>query len=31
LKTAYATIKASEVMRALRKERALAFNITRDI
>ena len=31
LKTAYATIKGFEVMRALRKGLALAFNITRDI
>ena len=31
LKTAYATIKGFEVMRALRKEQASAFNITRDI
>ena len=31
MKTAYATIKGFEVMRALRKGRASAFNITRDI
>jgi len=31
LKTAYATIKGFEVMRALRKRQAAAFNITRDI
>jgi len=31
LKTAYATIKGFEVMRALRKGQASAFNITRDI
>ena len=31
LKTAYATIKGFEVMRALRKGHASAFNITRDI
>ena len=31
LKTAYATIKDFEVMRALHKEQAHAFNITRDI
>lgn len=31
LKTAYATIKDSEVMHALRKGQASAFNITRDI
>jgi hypothetical protein len=31
LKTAYATIKGFEVMRALRKGQAGAFNITRDI
>ena len=31
LKTAYATIKGFEVMRALRKGQAAAFNITRDI
>jgi hypothetical protein len=31
LKTAYATIKGFEVMRALRKSQAAAFNITRDI
>ena len=31
LKTAYATIKGFEVMRALRKGQARAFNITRDI
>ena len=31
LKTGYATIKGFEVMRALRKGQALAFNITRDI
>ncbi len=31
LKTAYATIKGFEVMRALRKGQAPAFNITRDI
>ena len=31
LKTAYATIKGFEVMRALRKGRASSFDITRDI
>ena len=31
LKTAYATIKGFEVMRALRKGQAGAFNVTRDI
>ena len=31
LKTAYATIKGFEVMRALRKGQASAFNITNDI
>ena len=31
LKAAYATIKGFEVMRALRKGQAAAFNITRDI
>jgi transposase, IS6 family len=31
LKTAYATIKGFEVMRALRKGQAAVFNITRDI
>lgn len=31
MKTAYATIKGFEVMRALRKGQAAAFNITRDI
>jgi transposase, IS6 family len=31
LKTAYAAIKGFEVMRALRKSQAGAFNITRDI
>ncbi len=31
LKTAYATIKDFEVMRALRKGQASAFNVTRDI
>jgi IS6 family transposase len=31
LKTAYATIKGFEVIRALRKGQAAAFNITRDI
>ena len=31
LKTAYATIKGFEVMRALRKGQAAAFNITHDI
>ena len=31
LKTAYATIKGFEVMRALRKGQAAAYNITRDI
>ena len=31
LKTAYATIKGFEVMRALRKGQAGIFNITRDI
>ncbi|NYZ16617.1 IS6 family transposase [Azospirillum sp. RWY-5-1] len=31
LKTAYATIKGFEVMRALRKGQAAAFNITRDV
>jgi len=31
LKTAYATIKGFEVMRALRKAQASAFNATRDI
>jgi IS6 family transposase len=31
LKTAYATIKGFEVMHALRKGQASAFNITRDI
>jgi IS6 family transposase len=31
LKTAYATIKGFEVMRALRKGQASAFNLTRDI
>ena len=31
LKTAYATIKGFEVMRALRKGQAVAFNLTRDI
>ncbi len=31
LKTAYATIKGFEVMRALRKGQAAAFNMTRDI
>lgn len=31
LRTAYATIKGFEVMRALRKGQAGAFNITRDI
>jgi IS6 family transposase len=31
LKTAYATIKGFEVMRALRKGQAAMFNLTRDI
>lgn len=31
LKTAYATIKGFEVMRALRKGQASSFNITRDM
>ena len=31
LKTAYATIKGFEVMRALRKGQASAFNVTNDI
>jgi hypothetical protein len=31
LKTAYATIKGFEVMRALRKGQAAIFNLTRDI
>ena len=31
LKTAYATIKGFEVMRALRKGQALIYNLTRDI
>jgi hypothetical protein len=31
LKTAYATIKGFEVIRALRKGQAAAFNLTRDI
>ncbi len=31
LKTAYATIKGFEVMRALRKGQAAVFNLTRDI
>jgi transposase-like protein len=31
MKTAYATIKGFEVMRALRKGQAAIFNITRDI
>ena len=31
LKTAYATIKGFEVMRALRKVQGRAFNLTRDI
>ena len=31
LKTAYATIKGFEVMRALRKGQAPSFNITRDM
>lgn len=31
LKTAYATIRGFEVMRALRKGQATAFNLTRDI
>ena len=31
VKTAYATIKGFEVMRALRKSQAAIFNITRDI
>jgi transposase, IS6 family len=31
LKTAYATIKGFEVMHALRKGQARAFNLTRDI
>jgi hypothetical protein len=31
LKTAYATIKGFEVMRALRKGQAAIFNVTRDI
>ncbi|PRX01532.1 UNVERIFIED_ORG: hypothetical protein BCL66_1361, partial [Martelella mediterranea] len=31
LKTAYATIKGFEVMRALRKGQANIFNLTRDI
>ena len=31
LKTAYATIRGFEVMRALRKGQAAAFNLTRDI
>jgi IS6 family transposase len=31
LKTAYATIKGFEVMRALRKGQAVVFNLTRDI
>jgi hypothetical protein len=31
LKTAYATIKGFEVMRALRKGQASVFNLTRDI
>ncbi len=31
LRTAYATIKGFEVMRALRKGQASAFNVTRDI
>ena len=31
MKTAYATIKGFEVMRALRKDQARIFNITRDI
>ena len=30
LKTAYATIRGFEVMRALRKGQAMAFNLTRD-
>ncbi len=31
LKTAYATIKGFEVMRALRKGQAAIFNLTRDL
>jgi IS6 family transposase len=31
LKTAYATIRGFEVMRALRKGQAAVFNLTRDI
>ena len=31
MKTAYATIKGFEVMRALRKGQAAIFNLTRDI
>ena len=31
MKTAYATIKGFEVMRALRKGQASAFNLTRDM
>jgi transposase, IS6 family len=31
MKTAYATIKGFEVMRALRKGQAAIFNVTRDI
>jgi len=31
LKTAYATILGFELMRALRKEQAAVFNLTRDI
>ena len=31
MKTAYATIKGFEVMRALRKGQATIFNLTRDI
>jgi hypothetical protein len=31
MKTAYATIKGFEVMRALRKGQAAVFNLTRDI
>ena len=31
MKTAYATIKGFEVMRALRKGQAASFNLTRDI
>jgi hypothetical protein len=31
MKTAYATIKGFEVMRALRKGQAAIFNLTRDV